>query len=239
MNLSGHDYKRLYILQDKVLEALSHQLANFYLTGGTALGRFYLYHRYSDDLDFFTNQRAAFTTQVNILYKLLQKQFDIDTGRTVQTPEFVRIWLKDEPGLKLEFVNDVEERWGETNMWKDIPIDNPANILANKITAILSRDEPKDIIDILAISENYSFSWPEVYDHAAKKQLMNEADVVSRLITFPNEWLIRIAWINKLPDHSLFNAKLEIIANDFLLARENSLGAGKQMITDAKPILLV
>jgi predicted nucleotidyltransferase component of viral defense system len=238
MNLSEHDYKRLYNLQDKVLEALIHQLANFYLTGGTAIGRFYLYHRYSDDLDFFTNHNAAFSKQVNIIYQLLQKQFDIDTSRTVQTPEFVRIWLKDEAGLKLEFVNDVEERWGETKMWKHVPVDNPANILANKITAMLSREEPKDIIDILTISENYSFNWPEVYDHAVKKQLMSEPDVVNRIITFPLEWLERIAWINKMPESALFNEKLEIIANDFLLAGENTLGIDKQPITGAKPILI-
>lgn len=27
---------------------------NFYLTGGTALAGFYLHHRYSEDLDFFS-----------------------------------------------------------------------------------------------------------------------------------------------------------------------------------------
>lgn len=238
MSLSGHVYKRLYILQDKVLEVLNHQLDDYYLTGGTALGRFYLYHRFSDDLDFFTNHNASFTKQVNFIYQLLQKQFDIDTGRTVLTPEYVRIWLKNETGLKLEFVNDVEERWGETIMWKHIPVDNPANILSNKITALLSRDEPKDIIDILVISENYSFDWPEVYDHAAKKQLMSESDVVNRLITFPPEWLVKSTWIKKMPDQSSFKEKLEIIANDFLLAGENTLGMDKQPITSAKPILI-
>jgi predicted nucleotidyltransferase component of viral defense system len=237
MNLSEHDYKRLYILQDKVLEALGNKLTDYYLTGGTALGRFYLYHRFSDDLDFFTNYNAAFSKQVNFIYQFLQKQFEIETGRTVMTPEFVRIWLKDEPGLKLEFVNDMEERWGETILWKRIPVDNPANILANKITAMLSRDEPKDIIDVLYISENYSFDWPEVYDHAAKKQLMSESDVVNRLITFPPEWLVRIAWIKKMPDPSLFKEKMEIIANDFLLAGENTLGLDKQPITSATPKL--
>ena len=104
MSLSDHVYKRLYILQDKVFEVLNDQLVDYYLTGGTALGRFYLYHRFSDDLDFFTNHNAAFTKQVNFMYQLLQKQFDIDTGRTVLTPEYVRIWLKDETGLKLEII---------------------------------------------------------------------------------------------------------------------------------------
>lgn len=29
---------------------------NFYLTGGTALAAFYLHHRYSEDLDFFSGK---------------------------------------------------------------------------------------------------------------------------------------------------------------------------------------
>ena len=38
---------------------------NFYFTGGTALSQFYLQHRFSEDLDFFTTQQfdnqAVFT----------------------------------------------------------------------------------------------------------------------------------------------------------------------------------
>ncbi|MEM3581666.1 MAG: nucleotidyl transferase AbiEii/AbiGii toxin family protein, partial [Candidatus Bathyarchaeia archaeon] len=33
--------------------------SDFYLTGGTALAAFYLHHRYSLDLDFFTTNPAA------------------------------------------------------------------------------------------------------------------------------------------------------------------------------------
>jgi hypothetical protein len=36
--------------------------------------------------------------------------------------------------------------------------DTPVNILSNKLTAIVSRDEPKDIFDIIHLSLNYSFN---------------------------------------------------------------------------------
>ena len=35
---------------------------NFYFTGGTALSAFYLQHRYSEDLDFFSEE--TFDTQI-------------------------------------------------------------------------------------------------------------------------------------------------------------------------------
>lgn len=45
----------LYPLQDRVLQVINQAKTGFYLTGGTALSRAYLAHRFSDDLDLFTN----------------------------------------------------------------------------------------------------------------------------------------------------------------------------------------
>lgn len=42
----------LYPLQDKVLKIIERANSPFYLTGGTALSRFYYPIRFSDDLDF-------------------------------------------------------------------------------------------------------------------------------------------------------------------------------------------
>ena len=53
MNSYKKDYNRLYLLQDKFFKLWVHLDLPFYLTGGTALGRFYLNHRYSEDMDFF------------------------------------------------------------------------------------------------------------------------------------------------------------------------------------------
>jgi len=42
-------------IQKKVIDAISKEpnLNSFYLSGGTALASCYLFHRFSDDLDFF------------------------------------------------------------------------------------------------------------------------------------------------------------------------------------------
>jgi hypothetical protein len=53
----------LYPLQDKILEIMGKIPVGFYLTGGTALSRAYLNHRYSDDLDFFVNAVNDFETR--------------------------------------------------------------------------------------------------------------------------------------------------------------------------------
>ena len=55
-SISYSDYyeANLYKLQDGVLNVVKNSNAPFYLTGGTALSRAYYNHRYSDDLDFYS-----------------------------------------------------------------------------------------------------------------------------------------------------------------------------------------
>ncbi len=53
-------FKRLYPLQDAVLDAFGKVETGFYLTGGTAASRGYLNHRFSDDLDLFVNDDSRF-----------------------------------------------------------------------------------------------------------------------------------------------------------------------------------
>ena len=84
----------LYPLQDKVLETIGKLPVGFYLTGGTALSRAYLHHRYSDDLDFFVNNVTDFKTQVNFIVKALT-----DSGHaidiSVADDGFARIFIFD------------------------------------------------------------------------------------------------------------------------------------------------
>jgi Domain of unknown function (DUF1814). len=42
---------------------------NFYLTGGTCLSEFYLHHRYSEDLDFFSEKEIDIVSITSILKK--------------------------------------------------------------------------------------------------------------------------------------------------------------------------
>jgi len=58
-------YNKLYALQDEIMKIIQRQEVDFYLTGGTALSRCYLNHRYSDDLDFFINQAPDFKKQMD------------------------------------------------------------------------------------------------------------------------------------------------------------------------------
>lgn len=58
--MGGIDFKKLYRLQDQVLESVFSIETGFYLTGGTCLHRFYFESRHSVDLDLFTSDNSLF-----------------------------------------------------------------------------------------------------------------------------------------------------------------------------------
>jgi predicted nucleotidyltransferase component of viral defense system len=236
MGLSETDYKKLYKLQDKVFKVLKGNLGDFYLTGGTALGRFYLNHRYSDDLDFFVNAHPEFLNEVKRIHAVLKENFEIVKELTFETPTFYRIWIEGEPRLKVEFVNDVKYHTGEVKLTNGVYIDNPKSILSNKLTAILSRDEAKDVFDIVSIALKYSFNWKDIYYEALEKQLVNESTIAWRLSTFPIPLLSSVIWAKNPIDLKMFEENLKVLSDDFLFAQDNSLGKGKPDIDEAEPV---
>ena len=60
-------------MQDKVFQIFSEAEVRHYLTGGTALSRVFLYHRYSDDLDFFPNNDPDFENESDRAITLLHQ----------------------------------------------------------------------------------------------------------------------------------------------------------------------
>jgi hypothetical protein len=59
-------------LQRRILEAVSSDLPELFLTGGSALGPFYLGHRRSADLDLFTRDRDGYETLAKQFVRLLE-----------------------------------------------------------------------------------------------------------------------------------------------------------------------
>jgi hypothetical protein len=231
MNSSGYDYKKLYRLQDNFLSWWKDQKYPLYLTGGTALGRFYLHHRASDDLDFFSNADPDFGGHVTDLFKKVDRVFRIEKEQTVITEDFARFFIvEDGLSLKIDMVNDVPYYYGEPSEYKYGLIDTPVNILANKLTALCSRDEPKDMFDIVHLALNFSFNWQVIFYHSKQKAIINEIDVMQRMHGFPGELFVNVKWIPGPIDIDTISGQIHLISNDFLLGKDNSLGSGKGSI---------
>lgn len=238
MNSSNNDYSKLYQLQDKFLSWWRSLGLPFYLTGGTALGRFYLNHRFSDDLDFFTNANTQYAKYIAELNRKIKGAFELNLQQSLFADDFTRFFItEDDVFLKIELINDIEYYAGKPLAYKYGFIDTPLNILSNKLTALVGRDEPKDIFDIIHLSTSYSFSWRDVFFHAKQKAVINELDVERRLASFQIEWLENVNWLSVPIDSERYKLLLNKIADDFLLGKANSLGENQQPLENAKPIL--
>lgn len=236
MNSFKKDYRKLYLLQDKFLEWWVDRHLPFYLTGGTALGRFYLNHRFSEDLDFFVNADPGYSGYISTLKSEIGRHFQVNNQDSLFTEDFTRFFIfESDVSLKIELVNDESYYPGSPLVYRFGFIDSPLSILSNKLTAVVSRDEPKDVFDIIYLSMNYSFNWQDIFYHAKEKSVINELDVENRLCSFPVEWLGNVNWMNSPADLELSGLRLRKIADDFLLGRDNSLGINSIPIGSAEP----
>ena len=146
-------WKNLYEVQDWALAHIRRPEHELYLTGGTALSRGYYNHRYSEDLDFFAGDSADFVLWRDRCVDEIEKGCEDTEGYSLEIllreERFGRVVLHGVTDLKIEFVNDVPFRIGEPVRRDDLGLlDTRENILANKISALLDRNMPKDVADV-------------------------------------------------------------------------------------------
>lgn len=149
--MNDHFYThKLYPFQNEVLHIINQIETGFYLTGGTAASRGYLKHRYSDDLDFFVNDEPDFGLWTDRVIHALNTEGNWGVEIASRYDRFVRLNLvRPEIVLKLELINDVPSRVGEVTTHPVLgKLDSAENILANKLTALIAREEPKDLADV-------------------------------------------------------------------------------------------
>jgi len=165
-------------IQERILTVLfDHGLGErgYYLTGGTALSEFYLQHRYSDDLDFFTRKRDALEPDFEYTREVLISH-DIEISSEDVGAEFARLFVRSvgqriEP-LKIEFARDVPAMMAPVHVHGQIIVDSFEDIAVNKICAILNREppEPKDFVDLLFILEDSMYSIDYLIGRAREKE---------------------------------------------------------------------
>lgn len=217
----SNKWELLYSLQDRVLKRLKSVEHGFYLSGGTALSRGYYQHRYSEDLDFFVNDRPEFELWRDRCLAALQAEaasanMELEIG--LREERFGRAILKGAVALKLEFINDVPFRVG--NPWEHPilgPLDTKENILANKLTAMVDREEPKDLADIYWLCCEDNLDAVKAIEHAEGKAAGIFPPLLAKaLLERSRSGVPKVVWL-KQPQPEVFKNRLEALANRLLL----------------------
>lgn len=164
-----------YHLQDKFLDQFftSQFEPDFYLTGGTALARFYFHHRESVDLDLFTQNQDIDFAAVNLLVEKIGLAMGFKTVKQVVVNTFLQYIFEDVSGegLKVDVVKDIPVHFGEFKQEGKVRIDSLANIGSNKVLAIFGRTDHKDFIDLYYILHETDLTFDYLVSLAKQKDV--------------------------------------------------------------------
>ncbi len=167
---TGIENNKIFTPQQKTFlkEWTKTELKNiFRLTGGTALSAFYLEHRLSEDLDFFSFEKVPFYLPEEFL-----KTIDFIENITYITRfdrNIFNLYLKDETFLKVEFTYFPLKNIEETIWVDNLPIDSFLDIVINKLCAISDRIEVKDYVDVYWALKNNKLVLEELMNFAERK----------------------------------------------------------------------
>lgn len=164
----------------------------FRLTGGTALSAFYLEHRLSEDLDFFSSEKVPFyiledyLKKMNIISEIsYMKQFD----RNIFMLKF-----KNSNLLKVEFTYYPLKNIDDICIVDGLQLDSYLDIVINKLCAIADRIDAKDYVDVYYALVKDDLRLEQLIEFAEKKcEIKGIRHILkSRLLQIPDG-------VNKLP----------------------------------------
>jgi len=142
----------------------------FYLTGGTPLSAFYLYHRISEDIDLFCEEEInllpirAFLGKVQKKLKL--KKIDYRNFLGLHSFE---LYFSEKEKLKVDFNYYPFPRIEKGIKYKNISVDSIYDIAVNKVHTIAMKPRARDFIDIYFIIKEKKYSFDDLIMKAKAK----------------------------------------------------------------------
>ena len=132
--------------------------SRYYFTGGTALSEYYLHHRVSVDLDFFSEQKQDPEILLDVISKLRNK-FGVQVqARNLEVVNIYNLAFPDGVKLKVDFgyypyrrVEKSGRRVGK------MEVDSLVDIAVNKLSTITQRAEVKDFVDLYFLLKKFTF----------------------------------------------------------------------------------
>jgi hypothetical protein len=131
--------------------------SRFYLTGGTALSEFYLGHRLSFDLDFFTPEDALilpFSYQV----EALGRDHNVETRVVRRFTSYVEFLVtQGKESLRVDLALDSPFRFAPPLPCEyGVQVNSYADLRVEKLLAYYGRAEPRDAVDLFFILQRES-----------------------------------------------------------------------------------
>jgi len=142
----------------------------FYFSGGTALSEYYLQHRYSEDLDFFSETEI---NQSDLNLFLTSHKKDFDAEQIQYTQSFNRniffFLFKNNKELKTEFTYYPFVRLEKGQTDGNMQIDSALDIAVNKTFTLAQQARGRDFFDLYMLCQKFDFDFFDLVKKARQK----------------------------------------------------------------------
>lgn len=160
-------------LQKRILNLFSElpDKESFYFTGGTALSAFFLKHRKSHDLDFFTNTEELISPFSQKLEASLKK-VSLGVEKLRGFHSFIELSVNSsEESTIIHLALDSPFRFEQPHDSAEFPglkVDSLIDIASNKLLALFGRAALRDFIDVYFLAKEL-FSKNELIERSGQK----------------------------------------------------------------------
>lgn len=159
--------------QEKILNLVSREdylLRRFYLTGGTPLAVFYLFHRISADLDFFSEKEIHLPSIKRFISKIQKKLklIKVDYRKFLGLHSFYLFFGKKK-FLKIDFNYYPYPRIERGRKYRNVIVDSLYDIAVNKVHTISMQARARDFIDIYFVIKEKRYSFEKLLMDAKAK----------------------------------------------------------------------
>lgn len=143
-------------LQKKTLEIFRKSSLNnkFYWTGGTLLAFLYLNHRFSYDLDFFTDEPFSYDEIISFI-RVLKQKLNLKKVEAKKIHDRYEFFIHNKGKMRIEFVLFKHPNIKKRQIYKNILCDSLSDVAANKVMAFFDRNDPKDLFDLYFLLKKY------------------------------------------------------------------------------------
>jgi predicted nucleotidyltransferase component of viral defense system len=159
--------------QKTIFEELCRQdfiTKSFRFAGGTALSEFYLKHRYSEDLDFFTDEESSIE-EVKIRLFPVFKSLGVNPVEYRETNSSKIFFLKSgqRETVKVDFNFWPFKREKKGKYYKKLEIESLLDIAISKLDTILTRNKARDFVDFYFIQKESPFDLEMLLEKLTEK----------------------------------------------------------------------
>ncbi len=164
----------LTLQQKRFLELASEEKyvrEEFYLSGGTALSAFYMFHRYSEDLDFFIEKEEVNLELIKRFIGKAEKKLNllkVDYRGVFGIHNFF-LYLPSNEILKVDFSYYPFPRIEKGLKYSCIAVDSLYDIAVNKVHTISMQPRARDFIDIFFIIKEKKYTMQDLLKQARIK----------------------------------------------------------------------